>query len=115
MSNVPKIIIWVFLTTFLGSMGGTFFKIAMNRIKSVSVLTILKNKWIWLGFFLYLLSSFANLKLYKFLPYDVAYPLTSITYIWTIILSYFIFKEKLTPSKLIAVASIIFGVVLISL
>ncbi|MDV4148421.1 EamA family transporter [Enterococcus faecalis] len=115
MVKLSWIILWVFLTTILGSAGSLSFKFAMNQLKTMSAKNIVKNKWVWIGFFVYLFSSYTNIQLYKYLPYDVAYPLTSLTYVWTIILSYFVFKEKITLYKVIAIISVTLGVFLISI
>lgn len=115
MDNMSWIIIWLLLTTVLGSVGSILFKLAMDKMTTMSAKGVLTNKWVWFGFFFYLLSSYTNVQLYKYLSYDVAYPLTAITYIWTILLSYFIFKEKITINKVIAIVGIIVGVTLISI
>lgn len=100
-----KIILLFFVMTVLGSFGAICFKKASGHL--------LKSKFFYLGGFLYFISAVLNIYLLKFLPYMVILPLTSITYIWTLIIANFILNEKITKEKVIGVIFIIFGVVLI--
>jgi len=63
---------------------------------------------------LYLLSAVLNIYVLKYLDYSVVLPLTSITYIWTMVLSYFSLKERITAKKVLGVALIVGGAVLVS-
>ena len=42
------------------------------------------------------------------------YPMTAITYIWTLVLSALFLQEKITLRKLLGVAFIVFGVFLLT-
>ena len=107
-----KYYILLVIMTFLGAVASLFLKKASS---SKSILDLIKNKNIYIGGFLYLSSAILNIYLLKFLDYSVVLPMTSITYIWTMILSYFILKEKISKKKIIGVISIILGVVCIAL
>ncbi|MGX7245310.1 EamA family transporter [Enterococcus quebecensis] len=102
------------ITTFSGSVGALALKKGMNDLPQLSLNLVLKNGWIYLGSFLYLLSAVTNITLLKFLDYSIAFPMTSLTYVWTVIISYFVFKEKLSIRKILAVILIIVGVFIIS-
>ncbi|OJG55861.1 hypothetical protein RV06_GL001443 [Enterococcus haemoperoxidus] len=102
------------ITTFSGSAGALALKKGMNDLPQLSLKLVLMNGWIYLGSFLYILSAVTNIFLLKFLDYSIAFPMTSLTYVWTVIISYFIFNEKLTVRKVLAVILIIIGVFVIS-
>ncbi len=107
-----KYYILLVIMTLLGAIASLFLKKASS---SKSILDLIKNKNIYIGGFLYLSSAILNIYLLKFLDYSVVLPMTSITYIWTMILSYFILKEKISKKKIIGVISIIIGVVCIAI
>lgn len=112
--NYPLIIFVLLVTTLSGSAGALALKKGMNDIPVLDAKAILTNLWIYLGCFLYILSAVTNIVLLKFLDYSIAFPMTSLTYVWTVIISYFIFKEKLSMKKILAVIFIILGVFIIS-
>ncbi|MFR2167688.1 MAG: hypothetical protein ACLS5W_07540 [Coprococcus sp.] len=45
---------------------------------------------------MYLVSALLNIYVLRYLDYSVVLPLTSVTYIWTMVISYFILKEKIS-------------------
>jgi drug/metabolite transporter (DMT)-like permease len=63
----------------------------------------------------YLLGALLNIVLLRHLPYSIVYPMTSLTYIWTMVVSYFLLKEKINRNKIIAVALIVTGVIVLNL
>ncbi|MFL0163857.1 EamA family transporter [Candidatus Clostridium helianthi] len=97
--------------TIMGSVAALF-------LKKASQFTCLKqlilNINLYIGGVLYFLSALLNIYLLHFLEYSIVLPLTSITYIWTMILSYLVFKEKITIKKIIGLALIFAGVILIT-
>ncbi|MEI3328235.1 MAG: EamA family transporter [Coprococcus sp.] len=64
---------------------------------------------------LYLISALLNIFVLRYLDYSVVLPLTSITYVWTMIISYLILKESITKRKIAGVALILVGAVLVSI
>ncbi|ALS00450.1 multidrug transporter [Enterococcus silesiacus] len=114
MINYAAILTILVITTFSGSAGALALKKGMNDLPRLSLKLVLTNGWIYLGSFLYILSAITNIVLLKFLDYSIAFPMTSLTYVWTVIISYFIFKEKLSIRKVLAVILIIVGVFIIS-
>lgn len=94
--------------TLFGAFGGYAFK-------KLSIYKIGLNKgfvlFFILGGSLYFLGAVFNIILLRFLPYTIVYPLSSITYIWTILISYFLLSEKLTFRKIVGIAFIILGAV----
>lgn len=114
MINYAAILTILVISTFSGSAGALALKKGMNDLSQLSFKSVVTNAWIYLGTFLYILSAITNIVLLKFLDYSIAFPMTSLTYVWTVIISYFIFKEKLSMRKIAAVILIIIGVFIIS-
>lgn len=100
------------IMTMIGATASLFLKKASN---SNSIINLLKNKNIYIGGFLYLLSAVLNIYVLKYLDYSVVLPLTSITYIWTLIISYKLLEEKISSKKIIGVCCILTGAVIIVL
>ncbi|EFW23657.1 EamA family transporter [Solobacterium moorei] len=98
--------------TMLGSVASLFLKKASG---SNGFVDMLKNINLYIGGFLYVSSAVLNIWLLKILDYSVILPLTSLTYIWTMVLSYFILKEKITVKKILGICLILIGAVIISL
>lgn len=98
--------------TFLGATASLFLKKASG---SEGILALMQNVNFYLGGMLYLLAAVLNIYILKFLEYSVVLPLTSLTYIWTMTLSYFVLKEKITGRKMLGVALILAGAVVVSM
>ncbi|MGX7024321.1 DMT family transporter [Vagococcus hydrophili] len=114
MTDILKIVLILIVTTLSGSIGALALKQGMNELAEVTFVKAITNKWLLIGCFLYIVSAATNIVLFKFLDYSIAFPMTSLTYVWTVFISYFTFKEKITPLKLLSVGLIMIGVVIIS-
>lgn len=57
----------------------------------------------------YGISALINIYVLKFLPYTIVYPLTSITYIWTFIISKVFLGEVITLKKIVGILLILIG------
>lgn len=99
--------------TLLGAFGAFFFKKSANHSKSLS--GMLKTYQLYVGVFLYFVSAVLNIYILHYLDYSVVLPLTSITYIWTMLIACIWLKEKISLNKIIGIACIVGGTVLISL
>lgn len=104
-------LILLLIMTALGSVASLFLKKASG---ADGILSMLKNVNLYIGGFLYLTAAVLNIIVLQYLDYSIVLPLTSFTYIWTMILSYLILKEKITKKKMAGVAFIVVGAVLIS-
>lgn len=92
--------------TLLGALGGYFFKKASSpNIQMLPALMI--------GGLFYVSGALLNILLLRELPYSLVFPLTSITYLWTLIIAYFYLGEKLTPRKIFGVLFILAGTILL--
>lgn len=100
--------------TLSGTFGAFFFKKTVAKFDKKNIFKILLDIYLYLGLFCYVLGAVLNIILLRYIDYTVLYPMTSITYLWTIIFSYPLLNEKITKNKVIAVPFIIIGVFLIS-
>ena len=80
--------------TFLGAMGAYFFKKA--SVQETNIRTLLGSKELYLGGLLYVISAVMNILLLRYLQYSILYPMTAITYIWTVIVSHNLLGEKIS-------------------
>lgn len=99
------------IMTMIGSAASLFLKRATG---SEGVLQMLKNINLYLGAGLYFLSALLNIYILKYLDFSVVLPLTSITYVWTMLLSGLVLKEKISAKKIMGVALIFVGAILVS-
>lgn len=100
------------IMTMLGSVASLFLKRASG---SDCLAALLKSVNLYIGGFLYLASAVLNVWILRYLDYSVVLPLTSLTYIWTMVLSYMILKEKITAKKIGGVVLILLGAICVSL
>ena len=97
--------------TFVGSVASLFLKKASD---TGGIVSLIKSVNLYVGGLLYLTSAIINIWILKILDYSVVLPLTSLTYVWTMVLSYLILKEKITRKKIIGVILILFGAICVS-
>ena len=100
------------IMTFFGSVASLFLKKASG---TEGLLALIKNPYLYIGGGLYLFSAVLNIWILRDLDYSVVLPLTSLTYIWTMVLSYLILKEKITKKKIGGVILILIGAICVSL
>jgi drug/metabolite transporter (DMT)-like permease len=99
--------------TLFGAFGGFYFKKSASG--SESIIKILFNLNLYIGGICYCIGAILNIIILKHLPYTIVMPITSITYIWTIIISYFLLKEKITIKKMLGISLIILGALMLGL
>ena len=107
-----KILLYALLIvmTLMGAVAAFFLKKA-SGFKNITEL--IKNYNLYIGAGLYLLSAIINIIVLRYLNYSVVLPLTSITYVWTMIISYLFLKEKVGIKKLLGVSFIVIGCICI--
>lgn len=104
--------ICLLVMTMLGSVASLFLKKASG---ADGIISMIKNINLYIGGLLYLVSAVLNIWILRYLEYSVVLPLTSLTYIWTMILSYIILKEKISKKKIVGVGLILIGAVCVSI
>ena len=104
--------ICLLIMTVLGSVASLFLKKASG---TDGILAMIKNVNLYIGGFLYLASAILNIWLLRYLEYSVVLPLTSLTYIWTMVFSYMILKEKIIKKSICGVFLILIGAICVSI
>lgn len=99
--------------TLAGAFGGLCFKKAVSS--SDKIIKTFLSPYLYIGGLLYVLGAILNIIVLKELRYTVVLPLTSITYIWTILISYFILNERITSKKIIGILLIITGAIILGI
>lgn len=102
----------IIVMTFMGATASFFFKraSASNGFKQ-----LILNRFIYIGGIIYIISAGVNILVLRYLDYSIVLPLTSFTYIWTMVFSYFFLKEKININKVAGVGLIIVGAILITM
>lgn len=109
------LMVMIFVMTFSGSMGAFFLKKGTSKMDKLSILTMLRTPELYVGGILYVLGACTNILLLRRMPYTEVYPMTSLTYVWTMFVSAFLLKEKVTGNKVIAIVCIVLGICLVSI
>ncbi|KAI4446957.1 hypothetical protein C823_001475 [Eubacterium plexicaudatum ASF492] len=104
-------VLMVLSMTLMGAAASVFFKRASG---SDGFLKMLLNVNLYIGGFLYLAAAVVNILVLRVLDYSVVMPVSSITYIWTMLLSYMILKETITKKKVLGVLCIVIGAVFVA-
>ena len=60
-------------------------------------------------------SALVNVLLLQVMPYSVVVPLGALTYIWTMLLSARLLKEKISMRKIAGILTVIVGIFLVAL
>ena len=94
------------------TLGGFFFK---KCTSSGDIKGIIFSPFLYLGGATYLVSAILNIIVLRYLPYSIVLPLTSLTYIWSLILSYLLLNEKITKVKIIGIILILLGAVVLGI
>lgn len=97
--------------TLMGAVASVFFKRASD---SDGLKSLLMNYNLYVGGGLYFIASLVNIFVLKFLDYSVVLPLTSFTYMWTILFAVYILDEKMTVKKILGTICIIIGAVFVA-
>lgn len=108
-----KYLIVCIILTIFGAFGGFFFKKATNTAESL--FKIIFTPYLYIGGICYLTGAVLNIWVLKKLNYTVVLPITAITYIWTMLISYFFLKEKLSNKKIAGVTLIIVGAIILGI
>ncbi|MGL4741016.1 MAG: EamA family transporter, partial [Sarcina sp.] len=89
------------IMTLFGSLGAFYFKKGTETL--TGIISLFTNWKIYLGGIFYLTAAILNIVALKYLPYSIVIPITSITYIWTLIIARIALGEKITIKKIIGI------------
>lgn len=106
-----KLILSVLVMTLFGSLGALFLKRGSAKVSELK--SLVTTPQIWLGGLFYLAGALLNIYLLRGYSYSIVYPLTSLTYVWSLILSALLLHEKVTMQKLFGIAAICLGAFLL--
>ena len=112
--NTVALYAMVIVGCAVGAFASYFFKGASSSISGLNVMVLLTQKSFWLGAILYLLAAINNIFLLQYFDYSILLPLSSITYIWTMLIAKRLLGETITRRKIFGVIAIIIGAILIS-
>ncbi|UOQ94435.1 EamA family transporter [Halobacillus shinanisalinarum] len=96
----------IMVFTLLGAIGGYFFKKATSHGFSINGY-VMKN--LIIGGSFYGIGAILNIITLNYLPYTIVFPLTSITYVWTMLISYIFLSELISMKKIIGLLFIVIG------
>lgn len=99
--------------TWCGALGGYFLKKASAQDFKNNRMALIK--WLFIGLVSYGGGAILNIIALRFMPYTVVFPLTSITYIWTMCLSAWLLHEPISARKIAGVGFILIGAVFLVL
>lgn len=111
---------YIFCTIFLTVYGQFIIKWQVMKAgalpvggseKIIFLINLLFNGWILSGLFSAFLASMTWMAAMTKLPLGYAYPFVSLSFVLVVLLSSLIFKETLTPFKMMGVGLIILGVI----
>lgn len=106
-----KLILSVLVMTLFGSLGALFLKRGSAKVSELK--SLVTTPQIWLGGLFYIAGALLNIYLLRGYSYSIVYPLTSLTYVWSLILSALLLHEKVTVQKLFGIAAICLGAFLL--
>lgn len=98
--------------TFLGAVASLLLKKACVNLDPRR---IYRNGWFIGGGALYFVTALMNIFLLKFFDYSVVLPFTSLTYVWSAVLSAGFLKEHVSRKQVVGLASIVGGAFLLVL
>lgn len=96
--------------TMLGAVASLMLKKACTNL---TLREIYKNGWFFGGGGLYFVTALMNIALLRYLDYSVVLPFTSLTYVWSAILSASVLKEKISRKQGVGLALIVCGAFLL--
>jgi drug/metabolite transporter (DMT)-like permease len=97
--------------TLLASVAGFCFK---KSSSGLGLMSILRDKFFYIGGFLYFISSVVVIWLLQKMPYSVIVPMGGICYVWTLLISYKFLGEKINIYKIFGIIFIFTGVLFLT-
>lgn len=111
-SNVSIIIILI--SSFIVALSQCILKISANK-KHDNVIKEYMNTRVIFGYGLFTLSLLLNIVAYQGIPYKLGPIIASSSYVFIMILSGIILKEKITKRKILGNVLILIGIIVFSL
>jgi multidrug transporter EmrE-like cation transporter len=105
----------VFCCTLIGAAAQVFMKLGATNIAHPSIMQIITNIPLMLGYCLYGVSTLLLVLSLREGQLSLLYPIISLTYVWVTVLSVLIFKETLNPYKIAGLAIVMTGVAVLGM
>lgn len=103
-----------YLIILIMTFGGALASIYLKKASSFkNIRELIMNKNLYIGGLIYVSCAILNIVVLRKLDYSLVLPLTSITYIWTMVLASTLLKEKISRKRIIGVLIIILGVIIL--
>ena len=106
-----------FLALVLVSFGQTSLKFGLNHIGGFSLvygvsefIKLIRTPWIAIGFGCYGLSAILWLDVLSKLDLSLAFPMVSLTYVFTLLIGRFFFQETFGWERIVGVGLILLGI-----
>lgn len=121
----PQMILTLLIALFailLLVCGQTLLKLGLNDIGGISLfdgnpvgslLGLLGTPWILVGFVLYGVSAVLWLDVLSKLDFSMAFPMVSLTYVFSLIIGRFVFHETVGPERILGVFLILGGLLFV--
>jgi drug/metabolite transporter (DMT)-like permease len=113
--NWAYAIILVIVSTFFAAFGQYFIKKGLNQISIFSLLALLGNFSLILGFFLYGIGAILVVTALRKGKLSVLYPLISLGFVWLALLAAFFLGEILSLANWLGIAIIILGITFVGM
>lgn len=111
----------IFSSVFLNCLAQVFMRKGMLIVGKLSLSCVLEslpvliiNVWLWLAFVCYGVSVILWMVVLSKVEVSLAYPLSSVGYVITLVIGYLFMNESLDIYKIFGIAVIMFGVALVS-
>lgn len=102
---------FLLLMTMLGAVASLFLKKASE---ATGIRMLITNVNLYIGGSLYVVATLLNIYVLRYLDYTVVLPMTSFTYVWTMVVSDLVLNEKITKKKIWGVCLIVVGAVFVA-
>lgn len=99
------------IMTIIGAIASLYLKKASGKGQ---LKLMLLDVNLYTGAFLYFITALINIWILKYLDYSLVLPLTSLTYVWTMILAVIFLKEFVTKRQMLGIMLIVSGAVLLA-
>ena len=103
----------VFCCTLIGAAAQLLLKTGANQLAQPNLLALVTNLTLLGGLSLYGISTVLLVLALRDAELSLLWPVIALTYVWVTLLSLVVFHERVNPIKLVGVAVIVVGVVVL--
>jgi drug/metabolite transporter (DMT)-like permease len=100
----------VFVCTVIGAVAQILIKSGASHLTGPGIFAMIANWQIMAGYSLYGLSTVILIFALRDGELSLLYPVIALTYVWVTIASFVVFRETISPFKLLGIGTIVAGV-----